>query len=179
MRLAAFLQGGAQLPSFCEQTRRRPLMSIVNNMLIPTDFSEASDVALRYGVHMAQVFEARLFFLHVPRDAKDAALSIADFEAMQRERLSLVLPAEGLDRLRPEYAVRIGSPANEIVRYADARDIDLIVMGTHGRSGVMNLLMGSVAEDVVRRALCPVLLVRHPMKPVKVPATAPIVLAEA
>jgi signal recognition particle GTPase len=82
------------------------------------------------------------------------------FETATRERLSSFLTQEEVERLRPEYALRVGTPADEIVRYADLCDVDLIIMGTHGRSGIAHVLMGSVAEQVVRVAPCPVLLVR-------------------
>jgi nucleotide-binding universal stress UspA family protein len=67
-----------------------------------------------------------------------------------------------LAALKSDYATRIGLPAEEIVQYAHEHAIDLIVMGTHGREGVMRVVLGSVAETVVRRALCPVLTVHHP-----------------
>ena len=68
-------------------------------------------------------------------------------------------PSTGRDPVR---AMRLGRPTDEIVRYASEHEIDLIVMGTHGREGVARMLLGSVAEKVVRRAACPVLTVHHP-----------------
>ena len=67
-----------------------------------------------------------------------------------------------MEDLQADCATRIGLPAEEIVQYADEHAIDLIVMGTHGREGVMRVVLGSVAESVVRRAPCPVLTVRRP-----------------
>jgi len=78
--------------------------------------------------------------------------------------LSSLLTAEEQQAIRAEYVLRasgLGGPYVEIVRYAKERDIDLIVMGTHGRGFVAHMLMGSVTEKVVRRAPCPVLTVRH------------------
>jgi nucleotide-binding universal stress UspA family protein len=140
-------------------------MSMVRNILVPTDFSETSNGALGYALGLARAFGAQLYLLHVPGGTGEnfeANFPVGRFEGAPREWMSGFLNPGEIARLAPEYAVRIGVPAEEIVRYADARNIDLIVMGTHGRTGVAHLLMGSVAERVVRTAPCPVLTVRHP-----------------
>jgi universal stress protein A len=137
----------------------------MTGILVPIDFSEASDAALRYAADMAQTFGARLYLLHVPGKTGEnfeASFPVGRVETAAQERLTALLSQEELERLRPAYASRIGKPAEEIVRYADACEVDLIIMGTHGRSGVAHLVMGSVAEQVVRSAECPVLLVRRP-----------------
>jgi nucleotide-binding universal stress UspA family protein len=142
-------------------------MTAAKSILVPTDFSETSDVALRYAIDMAQALGAQLYLLHVPGatgENFEANFPVGRFETAARERLGALLSQEDIARLRPEYALRIGTLADEIVRYADARDIDLIVMGTHGRSGVAHMLLGSVAEKVVRGARCPVLTIRHPRR---------------
>jgi nucleotide-binding universal stress UspA family protein len=138
-------------------------MTAIQNVLIPTDFSTTSDAALRHAVTMARTFGARLYVLHVPGrtgENFEANFPIGQFERLAPEKLALLLSPEEIAQLKPEYALRIGAPADEIVQYAKTRDVDLIVMGTHGRSGVAHLLLGSVAEHVVRMAPCPVLLVR-------------------
>lgn len=135
----------------------------VRSILVPTDFSTTSDAALRYATQMALTLGARLYLMHVPGKTGEhfeANFPVGRFETESRERLSSFLTEAELDRLSPEYALRVGPPAEEIVRYADACDVDLIIMGTHGRSGIAHVLMGSVAEHVVRTAPCPVLLVR-------------------
>jgi glycine betaine transporter len=78
-----------------------------------------------------------------------------------RERLLKIVSPQEQKEFHPEFAVRPGVPAAEIVRYASANAIDLIVMGTHGRGFVGHVVMGSVAEKVVRTAPCPVLTVRN------------------
>ena len=136
---------------------------IARSILVPTDFSPTSDAALHYATKMALALGARLYLMHVPGKTGEhfeANYPLGRFETATRERLSAFLTKEELDQLRPEYALRVGLPAEEIVRYADLCDVDLIVMGTHGRSGIAHVLMGSVAEQVVRVAPCPVLLVR-------------------
>ena len=133
-------------------------MMAVKRMLVPTDFSETSEAALKYALEMARSFGAQLYLLHVPGTTGEhfeADFPIGRFETSGR------LNADEIKQLHPEYAVRIGAPAEEIVRYAVARDVDMIIMGTHGRSGLAHMVMGSVAEQVLRTAPCPVLLVRQ------------------
>ena len=140
----------------------------LKRILIPTDFSDTSEAALRYGVELARRFKARPYLFHVPPNPGEAAgaeYPLGIFEIMHNDAhdrlLGLLTDAE-VAELRPECAMRIGSPAEEIVKYADDHQIDLIVLGTHGRNGVARLLLGSVAESVVRKARCPVLTVHHP-----------------
>jgi nucleotide-binding universal stress UspA family protein len=132
-------------------------------IVVPTDFSPTSDAALRYAAQLALTLNARLFLVHVPGktgEGFEASFPIGAFDRHAHAQLASFLTKEQLERLRPDYAERVGTPADEIVRFADARDADLIVMGTHGRTGLAHLVMGSVAEHVVRAAPCPVLLVR-------------------
>lgn len=136
---------------------------IVKTILVPSDFSATSDAALHYAAQMALTLGARLYLMHVPGKTGEhfeASFPVGRFETTASERLSSIVTKEELERLRPEYVMRVGAPADEIVHYADVCDADLIIMGTHGRSGIAHALMGSVAEQVVRRAPCPVLLVR-------------------
>jgi len=132
-------------------------------ILVPTDFSERSDAALRYATELALAMGARLYLVHVPGkvgEHVEVSFPFGRFDTSARERLDVLLTADEIDRLRPEYVLRVGAPAEEIVRYAEVCEADLIVMGTHGRAGIAHALMGSVAEQVVRTAPCPVLLVR-------------------
>jgi len=86
----------------------------------------------------------------------------AEMLADAQRRLEEAVPQVERDRQATELVACVGEPHREIVRFADERGIDLIVMGTHGRGGMAHLLLGSVAEQVVRTAPCPVLTVRHP-----------------
>jgi nucleotide-binding universal stress UspA family protein len=131
-------------------------------ILVPTDFSAASDAALAYGRKMADQFEATLHLLHV---AENPFLRAVSGDRRSREEA----PARWLqDRLteadRRRRAVttvkQSDEPAKEILRYAKSNDIDLIVMGTHGRTGLVRAVLGSVAEAVIRAAPCPVLTIR-------------------
>lgn len=140
----------------------------LKTILVPSDFSESSEAARRYGFELARRFDASLHLLHVVQDpmtlpwaAEGFSMPVLDFvdqwQAEATQRLTASIPAA--DAARVTVAVTIGSPYPEILRYADEHQVDLIVMGTHGRSGVTHMLLGSIAEKVVRRAPCPVLTV--------------------
>ena len=140
----------------------------LKRILVPTDFSETSAAALRYGVALARAFGSQIYLLHVPEHPGEAAETeypLGLFETMQNaahDRLGHLLNEGEMRELKPECAMRLGKPSEEIVRHASEHEIDLIVMGTHGREGIARAFMGSVAETVVRRAPCPVLTVHHP-----------------
>jgi nucleotide-binding universal stress UspA family protein len=149
-------------------------MIALKNILVATDFEEAADAALTYGRTLAHAFGATLHVLHVTDDVRLAATGAefyvpldptlqAEVDEAARIRLaSLVIDSDGSG---PRTKTAIGTsraPAPVIVEYARANGIDLIVMGTHGRKALAHLLMGSVAERVVRTAPCPVLTVHHP-----------------
>ena len=147
-------------------------MLSIKTVLVPTDFSDASESALNYGKAMAEAFGASLHVLHVMEDllahAWAAEVYVAsmpnlrdEIERESRQRLGTMLTPEDVTRLRAEIALVAGNPFIEIIRYAKANNIDLIVMGTHGRGPIAHMLLGSVAEKVVRKSPCPVLTVRE------------------
>jgi nucleotide-binding universal stress UspA family protein len=140
-------------------------MIVLKHILVATDFSPASDAALTYGRALARTFGARLHLLHVAENffLRPTITDPYALKAAVGRRLDERLTAE--DRVeRNALAVLETSdhPADTIAEYARNTHIDLIIMGTHGRTGVSHLLVGSVAERVVRTAPCPVLTVRHP-----------------
>jgi nucleotide-binding universal stress UspA family protein len=146
-------------------------MITLNNILVPSDFSECSDQAIRYGLELARKFDATVHLFHVVQDpatqpwaAEGFAMPLLEvIEQWQKQAEDRLLEAvPPIERGRARVASTVGSSYPEILRYAAEHDIDLIVMGTHGRGGVSHLLLGSIAEKVVRRAPCPVLTVRHP-----------------
>jgi nucleotide-binding universal stress UspA family protein len=145
----------------------------ISNVLVATDFGEASVAALAYGREFARTFGAKLHVMHVVANPTmfvgpeavgvDFARVQADLETAGQQALDRVVTAEDRQQLRAVTVVRNGSsPAMEIARYAGEEQVDVIVIGTHGRGPMAHLLMGSVAEKVVRVAPCPVLTVRHP-----------------
>lgn len=142
----------------------------VKTILFPTDFSESSEGALRFASSLAAESGATLFIVHVAEDSSAYVSGYAGFayvpelaEKVAEENRAL------LDQVKPtvphvEFQHRYlnGSAAREILAFADRENVDLIVLGSHGRTGVSRLLMGSIAESVVRGAKCPVLTVKHP-----------------
>lgn len=146
-------------------------MISLKRILVPTDFSECSDAALKYARAFTEAFGGTLHLLHVVQDpytqpwAAEAfpaplAEMLTQWQEQARQRLVALLPEA--ERQATVIATAIGSPFYEIVRYASEQDIDLIVIGTHGRGPFGHMLLGSVAEKVVRKAPCPVLTVHHP-----------------
>lgn len=139
----------------------------LRRILVPTDFSEYSAEAMKYACALAEKFDAELHLLHVlemhvsstPVFAGGLALSPHVQESREAAEKSLLHIASGRQAIR---ATVVGPPFLEILRYARDHQIDLIVMGTHGRSGLAHVLLGSVAERVVRKSFCPVMTVRHP-----------------
>ena len=137
----------------------------LKQVLVAVDFDEMSNVALNYARSLAGTFGARLHVLHVMENPflRPMANDPHAIEAGITRRLLDTLTDEDRTVLHAVPVLRTSdSPAEEIVKYAQAEQIDLIVLGTHGRPGVAHFLMGSVAEKVVRTAPCPVLTLRHP-----------------
>lgn len=157
-------------------------MLAIHHILHPTDFSERSELAFRLACSLALDHGARLTILHVTMpppvgyvEGTPVVLAEPAEDCNQKiwwefDRLSTVYP--GVRELRIEAKVVEGSPATEILNTAKENGCDLIVMGTHGRSGLGRLLMGSVAEVVVRKASCPVLTVKAPTVATKPSAEA-------
>jgi nucleotide-binding universal stress UspA family protein len=133
-------------------------------ILVPTDLSAPSDAALAYARGFAGTFDAALHLLHVAdnRFLRAVVGDPHDQETAALRQLQERLTDEDRRRFRALPVVEHSDePADEVVSYARTRGVDLIVMGTHGRSGMAHLLLGSVAEKVVRSAPCPVLTVRE------------------
>jgi nucleotide-binding universal stress UspA family protein len=163
----------------------------LNRILVPTDFSETADAALVYAKDLATRLGASLHLVHVYTDPYAAAASAPEVYASvppelrqraleeARERLLERLDASEEQRFRGSRGIVRGLIAHQIVDYAASQDIDLIVMGTHGRRGVAHILLGSVAEHVVRTASCPVLTVRAGHRGAQEQAEAPVEAAVA
>lgn len=149
-------------------------MIAIKSVLVATDFSAPSNTAVNYARAMARAFGAELHVLHVfeplwitSADVVGGGISLATMiqglEDTAKKQLEDTVTAEDRRELRAvPVMVTSESPSREIARYASEHKIDLVVIGTHGRSGLTRLLIGSVAEKVVRMAPCPVLTVHHP-----------------
>lgn len=138
----------------------------IQRILFVTDFSAPARKAQEYAVSLAESFGAQLYAFHAVSDevfvpAPEAAAVWVHAE-VDRVRKLLASEFETVRLSRPVVQeVREGNAAQEVIRYATEQRIDLIVLGTHGRTGLSRFLLGSVAEKVVRLATCPVLTV-HP-----------------
>ena len=145
----------------------------IKAILHPTDFSQSSNHALSYAISFAEQYGAKLYCLHVIEEVTGAmyfdvlqtpplALLMNEIEGQARKALEELLPPDVREKLNAEYLVHRGAPFLETIRCAQELGVDLIVCGTHGRTGLKHALFGSVAEKIVRKAPCPVLSVRHP-----------------
>ncbi len=142
----------------------------IHDILLPTDFSEHSNAALKYGLQLAQQLGARITLLHVfepPPMSLEAGVTYPSDELLERLRKDakrvLVQVCEQGQLEFPilrQVIVEVGVPQETINRTAKEQEMDLIILCTHGRSGLAHVLLGSIAEKVVREAPCPVLVVR-------------------
>ena len=147
----------------------------IKTILVPTDFSEPTRQVMDYAVYLAQTFGARLILVHIfqtlPLTEAVNWLDTAAPPAAESglwEQLKAAAETQ-MARLKEKYSeagveietrVAEGVPSVEIIRLADREKVDLIAMGSHGRTGVRHLLIGSVAERVVRKAPCPVFVIK-------------------
>lgn len=148
-------------------------MSIsIRRILFPTDFSEPAKQAGQYAMELAEKFGAELHLLHIlpevtlPLPDSATSWTLPDIALKSRleaaeKQLLQGLNTEWSGESQTVRTATVGVAVNEIVKYAKEHEIDLIVVGTHGHTGLSHLLLGSVAEKVVRLASCPVLTV-HP-----------------
>jgi nucleotide-binding universal stress UspA family protein len=146
-------------------------MTALKNILVPTDFGDQAERALELALELARHFEAQLTLLHVvsfpamayandaywPSEAFDRALEQVKLRAQQR--LDALCARVKARHPRTEAVLLSGHPSDRVVEVAALRKADLVVMGTHGRRGLPRMLLGSVAEKVVRLCPVPVLIV--------------------
>tara|TARA_B100001079_G_scaffold95701_1_gene82065 strand:- start:470 stop:928 length:459 start_codon:yes stop_codon:yes gene_type:complete len=140
----------------------------IKNILCPVDHSDCSKEALKYAVSFAIKDNSKLYLLHVidicAFDESINAMTpqIPDDETLAQLKTKLLdcIPEEMRDDMNVEALVVQGIPFVEIISTAKRNDVDMIVLGSHGRTGISHMMMGSVSEKVVRKAPCPVLTVR-------------------
>jgi universal stress protein A len=137
----------------------------LKKILVSTDFSTCSDSALAMATALARDSNATLLIVHVEEiplatGSAEYLYSVPEPATQElKKMLSEVLPRDV--NVPFEHHLLAGDPAEAIIRTAEQENVDMIVIGTHGRTGLTRLLMGSVAEAVVRRASCPVLTVKQ------------------
>jgi universal stress protein A len=146
----------------------------ISKVLVPIDFSDYSKSALKYAVSFVKHFGARLILVYVvepviyPPDFSMGQIAIPsmDLEMDKRamEELDKLAEQEIPSEIKVKSIVKTGKPFIEIIETADEQDVDLIIIATHGHTGMEHILFGSTAEKVVRKAPCPVLTLREPIK---------------
>jgi universal stress protein A len=135
----------------------------IHHILTPTDFSAHAKQAVTSAFELGQTFGATLSLLHVievPAYAIEVSLPLEELERDARHELALLLPEAEAAHVDVTRLVELGVPYQRILETATAEQVDLIVMATHGRTGLGHLVLGSVAERVLRLAPCPVLTIR-------------------
>jgi universal stress protein A len=141
----------------------------IKHVLVPIDFSECSKKALQYAIPLAKEHDAAITLLYVVTPVygtgEYGALDYGELEVSMRQggekELAKLAQEEVRAQIPTDLLVHTGSPAHEIVQAARRLPADLIVISTHGRTGLKHVLLGSVAEQVVRTAPCPVFVVRE------------------
>ncbi|KAB2922830.1 MAG: universal stress protein [Bacteroidetes bacterium] len=142
---------------------------VLRRILVPVDFSDNSKKALRYAVPFAEQFGAAITVIYVvepavfPSDFGFGQLNFPDVEREMNDKAVselMQVANEAGGRAPIASVVRSGIPFVEVTAYADENDTDLIILATHGRTGVEHILFGSTAEKIIRKAPCPVLVVR-------------------
>lgn len=149
-------------------------MELIKKILVPIDFSDYSKKALQYTVTFAKQFNAEVNLVYViepvvyPADLSMGQMVIpqveVDLSIRSKEELEQLAKIEIGEHLKYNIIIKSGKPFMEIIETATEVDADLIIIATHGHTGVEHLLFGSTAEKVVRKAPCPVLTIREPMK---------------
>ncbi len=145
------------------KAKRKP----INRILFPTDFSETATKALHRAIALTEDFDAELYVLHIVDDTlisthvdEERKLILEELRRHALDEMQKQLPPDLLQNFETTGAVKRGEPGKQICSFAETHGCDLIVMGSHGRTGLGRLLIGSVADKVVRRAKCPVFIER-------------------
>ena len=146
----------------------------IKKVLVPIDFSDYSKSALKYAVDFAQKFNAEIMLVYVvepviyPPDFSMGQIAIpsvnTEWDIKAKEEIDKLAASEIPDVVTVKTMIKTGKPFIEIIETAAEEDVDVIIIATHGHSGMEHILFGSTAEKVVRKAPCPVLTLREPIK---------------
>jgi universal stress protein A len=142
----------------------------IQGVMVPVDFSKESILAVKFAASMAEEYKTRLYVLHVMDPIHPSVRNhMANFEAFEKNRalevkadLENAIPGSVKERIPVETILETGNPMHAIVDKAKELGVDVLVIATHGRSGLAHVLLGSVAENVIRHAPCPVFVIRNP-----------------
>lgn len=146
----------------------------IKKVLVPIDFSDYSKSALKYAVNFAKTFDADIILIYVvepviyPPDFSMGQIAMpsinTEWDDRAKDELQKLAKSEIAEIANVKTIIKTGKPFVEIIETAKEENIDLIIIATHGHSGVEHILFGSTAEKVVRKAPCPVLTLREPLK---------------
>ncbi len=146
----------------------------IKKVLVPIDFSDYSKAALKYAVNFAKMFKSEMILIYVvepviyPPDFSMGQIAIpsvnTEWDVKAKEELNKLASNEIPKEIRVTTLIKTGKPFLEIIDTAAELDTDIIIIATHGHTGVEHILFGSTAEKVVRKAPCPVLTLREPIK---------------
>jgi len=146
----------------------------INKVLVPIDFSDYSKSALKYAVNFAKSFNADIILIYVvepiiyPPDFSMGQIAMpsinTEWDDRAKDELQKLAKNEIAGVASVKTIIKTGKPFVEIIETAKEENVDLIIIATHGHSGVEHILFGSTAEKVVRKAPCPVLTLREPLK---------------
>jgi nucleotide-binding universal stress UspA family protein len=147
----------------------------IRKILVPVDFSDNSKAALKIAFQFGSIFQAELVLIHViepifyPPDFTLGQITLPtmdtkDIETQVYQELTKLVLMEIEGKLQSKIIIRSGKPFSEIIDTAAEEDVDLIIISSHGQSGVEQILFGSTSEKVIRKAPCPVLTLRDPLK---------------
>jgi nucleotide-binding universal stress UspA family protein len=146
----------------------------IKKVLVPIDFSDYSKSALKYAVNFAKTFNAEIILVYVvepviyPPDFSMGQIAMpsinAEWDDRAKDELQKLAKSDITGTENVKTVIKTGKPFIEIIETAKEEDVDIIIIATHGHSGVEHILFGSTAEKVVRKAPCPVLTLREPIK---------------
>lgn len=148
--------------------------TIIKKVLVPIDFSDYSKSALKYAVNFVKTFNAEIILVYVvepviyPPDFSMGQIAMpsinTEWDDRAKDELQKLAKSEIAEIAAVKTIIKTGKPFVEIIETAKEENVDLIIIATHGHSGVEHILFGSTAEKVVRKAPCPVLTLREPLK---------------
>lgn len=161
------LPSGSSLEKDSTESKLIPPAARIREILVPIDFSEHSTIVLRYALELAEQFGAAITLINViepplvnPETIYYTANSDQIIQTAENMLVQLCRREKQKQPLMRQTVVRSGTPCEKIVETARIKKVDLIIIGTHGRTGLAHILLGSTAEKVIRHAPCPVLVVR-------------------
>ena len=142
-------------------------MEEFKKILFPTDFSESAENASHYAISLAQKYGGKIYAVHVIEPFTytvdfgiDYSAQYKEMETSAKKLLNEIVASLKKSKIDVEGVLLSGEPFVEIIKYAKKKQVNLIIMATHGRTGIEHMLMGSVAEKVVRKSPCPVLSIK-------------------